>query len=270
MSRFRLGVSLHTVNPTLTTELVAALAEARVSTVELYPPLLDTDPTGTQTTALRQLLARGPVRAATVHARFGGEYDISVDDAAKRRAAVGATLDALRLATEFGAPMVVVHASAEPISATDRQRRLGHSQAALAEIVAAAQARRLRIAVELLPRTCLGNTLEELGTLLAGLPADAAGVCLDVNHVMNRQAELPAYIRRLGPRLFTLHLSDYDGVDEKHWLPGRGVIDWHAVTHALGDIGYTGPFNYEAKPDGDTPRDRFASYEANFAWLVGQ
>jgi len=66
----------------------------------------------------------------------------------------------------------------------------------------------------------------------------------------------------------TLHLSDYDGIDEKHWMPGEGVIDWQAFMLALQEIDYTGPFNYEAKPHGDTPAEKIRDLEANFQMLT--
>lgn len=30
-----------------------------------------------------------------------------------------------------------------------------------------------------------------------------------------------------------LHVSDYDIVDEKHWLPGEGEVDWEMVCNSL-------------------------------------
>jgi len=149
----------------------------------------------------------------------------------------------------------------------EREQRLTNARAALAQIAAAGQACGVRIAVEWLPRTCLGNSLEELRQLLGGLPRDHVGVCLDVNHLMDRYAELPQVVRELGVTLITLHLSDYNGVDEKHWLPGIGVIDWPAFLDALRATDYQGPFNYEAKPEGDSCAERAQSIERNFAWL---
>jgi len=74
--------------------------------------------------------------------------------------------------------------------------------------------------------------------------------------------------RTLKEKLFTLHISDYDGVDERHWLPGQGVIDWRAFVAALKDINYTGPFNYEIKinPDLDIP-GRLQEIVDNFSWM---
>ena len=40
----------------------------------------------------------------------------------------------------------------------------------------------------------------------------------------------------------TLHVSDFDGVDERHWMPGKGIVDWNDVIAALVEVGYEGPF----------------------------
>ena len=115
--------------------------------------------------------------------------------------------------------------------------------------------------------TCLGNSLEELHDLLDGLDPDVAGICLDTNHGMDRPQDLPGIVRRLGTRLTTLHLSDYDGIDEKHELPGKGVLDWKAFLAALDEIDYQGPFNYECSVEGDTLEEKIRALEENFDWL---
>ena len=263
----RLGASLHSIANPLTAEALSAVAASGIATLEVWPPLFD--PAGWDAkTALKEMLARTGIRPMTIHARFGGPYDISVLDTEAHRNAVADTLSAVDLAVEFDAPMVVVHASAEPIGA-DRPERRAQARRALGEIGRRAAAAGRRIAVELLPRTCLGNTADELLAILDGLPAATFGACLDVNHLMDRYRTLPDVIRRLGDRLITTHLSDYDGVDEKHWLPGAGVIAWPGVLAALDAIGYAGPFNFECRLEHDTPAARVRALEASFAALVG-
>ena len=123
------------------------------------------------------------------------------------------------------------------------------------------------MAVEPLPRTCLGNTLAEMALLLEGLPEDRAGICLDVNHA-NVGQSLEAFIARLGARIWTLHISDNDGVDEKHWLPGEGVIDWRALLRALRRAGYGGPFLYEVSRGEKALDARLAEFGDNYRLLM--
>ena len=125
-----------------------------------------------------------------------------------------------------------------------------------------------RIALELLPRTCLGHSVEELLSLLEDVDPNTAGVCLDTNHLMDGFTLLPEVVRTLGPRLIALHCSDYDGVDEKHWPPRQGVINWVAFLRALRDVHFPGPFNYEVTLDGQTPAKRLEFLVENYSRLV--
>jgi hypothetical protein len=49
----------------------------------------------------------------------------------------------------------------------------------------------------------------------------------------------------------TLHVSDYDGVDERHWMAEEGIIDWKAVVAALRQANYQGPFLFETNKHKD-------------------
>lgn len=262
-----LGVSLHTISNEVNQALLDAVDESRIATIEIYPSLFDKDKCGEKRALLKETLCRSQIRAMTIHALFGGVYDLSILDETAYGNAM-AHLDAsLGLAVDFDAPMIVVHASAEPIEPAQRGRRMEQSRRALTEIGARCELANKRIAIELLPRTCLGNTVEELLEIMDGLDETTFGVCLDTNHLMNRFQILADCVRTLGGRLFALHLSDYDGVDEKHQMPGKGVIDWKSFMAALREINYAGPFNYECQLVGETPKERVESVEKNFDWL---
>ena len=45
----------------------------------------------------------------------------------------------------------------------------------------------------------------------------------------------------------TIHASDYDRKDERHWLPGEGVIDWPDFLRRLQASGYKGVFMHEVR-----------------------
>ena len=57
-----------------------------------------------------------------------------------------------------------------------------------------------------------------------------------------------------------------DGLVES--LPGRGVVDWPAFMKALAEIGYTGPFNFECTPPGETPAQRLRALEQAYDWMA--
>ncbi len=269
MYKPELGVSLHTVVMPLTPACGNLLEGTIVKTVEILPNRLFGNDTPREARAvLDGILATADVRVASVHCPFGSGLDISSPQDDVCAAGRAALEESLALAGELGAAIVVVHASAEPVADDERAARLARSRESLKSVAGRCRRDGLRIAMELLPWTCIGNTVAELLELLNGLPEQTFGVCLDVNHLMDRHAELPAAVRRLGDRLTTLHLSDYDGVDERHWMPGEGVIDWRGFLLALQETGYAGPFNYEAKPHGDTPAEKIRDLEDNFKGLA--
>ncbi len=169
--------------------------------------------------------------------------DISSTDAFVRKT----TIDYMKLLIDraagyAGIRIMVIHASGEPISDAERPKRMEGALAGLAELCDFAATYGATLAVEDLPRTCLGRSAEEMACLLSA--DERLRICFDTNHLLGGQKPQD-FIRALGSKIVTLHVSDYDGLDEKHWLPGEGVIDWPAVMDALDDVGYTGPILYE-------------------------
>lgn len=71
-----------------------------------------------------------------------------------------------------------------------------------------------------------------------------AKMVLDVNHLLHDRAE-DILLELGGDFVKTLHISDYDFENERHWLPKEGKNDWMKIISALEKIGYDGVFNYE-------------------------
>ena len=83
-------------------------------------------------------------------------------------------------------------------------------------------------------------------------------VCFDTNHLLlESHAD---FIGALGDRIATVHLSDYDGRDERHWLPGKGVIDWPALCRSLRRAGYLGVYIFAVHHGEATCRDLVKAY----------
>jgi sugar phosphate isomerase/epimerase len=95
----------------------------------------------------------------------------------------------------------------------------------------------LKLAIEPRPREILSGT-DSLLRLLDHIPSDNLGGVVDVSHLQVVR-EIPAVsIRKLGKRIFSVHMSDNDGITEWHWAPGDGKIDWLPVIEALRSVGY--------------------------------
>ena len=97
------------------------------------------------------------------------------------------------------------------------------------------------IAVEDLPRSCVGRDSNEILEILS--VNDKLRCCFDTNHLL---LENPVdFIKKVGNKIVTTHVSDYDFINERHWLPGEGDNNWQEIISALNEIGYNGPWLYE-------------------------
>lgn len=179
----------------------------------------------------------------SVHLPYGHDWDVSCPDPIKREQIITSLSSILQLADGWGAGRAILHPSYEPIPAEERQERLALCRDGLHELAQRSNGLNVKIAVECLPRTCLGNTSEEILYLIE--PTPELIVCCDVNHLLLETA--PEFINKVGPRIGTVHMSDYDGIDERHWMPGKGVTDWKSVIRSLADQGYEGPFLFEVR-----------------------
>lgn len=194
--------------------------------------------------SVKEAAADCGITIRSCHAPFG-TTDISDSDEDVRRASVDTVIEAMDAAIEFAAGIVVLHGSREPIMVEDRPDRLERCIRSLSELCAAASQRGVVLALELLPRTCLGNRSAEMQMILDRTEGDLR-VCYDVNHITLYEGARES-LNALGDRIVTLHISDHDGIDERHWIPGKGIIDWPDFVAGLEDIGYRGCLMHEAR-----------------------
>lgn len=241
------AVSLGALGGKMTPALADAFRRSSVQAVEVAILAADQDDRsgGPTRRLIRQLLWEGAIQVKSIHLPFGGEWDISTTDEARRVAVLCQLRDLIDRSVEFGTPNLTLHASGEPIADGERPARMGQAVRSVAELADYIRNRGFRLAVEWLPRSCLGRDETELMTLVGNLDSAQVGLCFDVNHVMGRHAELPRLIEKLRDRLQVFHISDYDGVDEQHGYPGQGVIDWPAVMRAIRATGLDLTLIYE-------------------------
>ena len=64
------------------------------------------------------------------------------------------------------------------------------------------------------------------------------GANLDIGHSQVIGESIPDVVRRLGDRIWNLHVEDIPGRKHYHLIPGEGTIDWPALRGALDDIRY--------------------------------
>lgn len=158
-----------------------------------------------------------------------------------RKSSVEYLSEWLKKAADSGFKYSVIHPSGEPISEENREESMLGAMESLSKLADVCDKAGIVLAVENLPRTCLGNCSDEILRLTSVSPS--LRVCFDTNHLLIQ--DHMSFMEAVKDKLVTVHISDYDFQNERHWLPGEGKIDWLSVMDKFDGIGYSGTFMYE-------------------------
>lgn len=167
------------------------------------------------------------------------EIDISRENLADKT--VSYLTSIIKKACSIGINKFIIHASGEPIEENARKDRMECAKKSLYTLCEVAKEYGATICVEDLPRTCLGRNSSDILELLESHPD--LKVCFDTNHLLGE--DNIEFIKKIGNKIVTLHVSDYDFINERHWLPGEGKNDWQGILKALKEIDYKGIWLYE-------------------------
>jgi sugar phosphate isomerase/epimerase len=175
----------------------------------------------------------------------GGDkkIDIASQDESVRAYSVNLWKDLIRKGVEIGITKFIAHPSLEPKSEdeTNREIELRLSMESLRSLASYAEKLGAVIAVENLPRSCLGRNSSEILRLITAHPS--LRVCFDTNHLLCEDAF--EFIDKVKDKIVTLHVSGYDFVNERHWLPGEGKRVFYKLYDKLISNGYLGVWLYE-------------------------
>lgn len=212
---------------------------------------------------IRQKTEKSGIRVWSIHLPFSRIYDISSVSDTHRVNMIRECSDIIALCEPLDPQKFVIHGSSEPIADSARAERIANCIGSLKILTEEVKKYNARIALECLPRTCLGNTADEL-VMIVNSVGNGLEICFDSNHLLKEKPE--EFAAKAGSLISTVHISDYDGIDERHWLPGVGIINWTNVISELVRAGYKGPFMFEAsrrKPaaDGTTDKTKLTAEE---------
>ena len=238
---YRIGLS--TCSKVIDEELFRQYREAGIAAAEISTAFDKYDSLDYR--AIERNARKYGIELWSYHLPFWPFSEIDPSVASLQKHAISYFSELIKKASDIGIPRFVIHPSGEPIADADRPERMRVATDTLATLAEVCVQNGAILAIEDLPRTCLGNCSAEILSLLRG--HDAMRVCFDTNHLLGGE-DPAAFIRAVGDKLVTLHVSDYDFVDERHWLPGEGDIDWSGIVEALRDVDYQGVFMYEISP----------------------
>ncbi|MBR1965007.1 MAG: sugar phosphate isomerase/epimerase [Lentisphaeria bacterium] len=259
------AVSLGSFTYFMTDEVADALRKSKFSRVELafLAYTIDDERSHKSYQLTRDMIKKGEIISSSVHLPFctwdeNISWDVAALDENVRREVVKRMKKIIRDNAAIMAPNATLHGSLEPPQ-EKHQQHIDQCRRSIEELLPLAQEMGFAINVEYLPRTCIGNTADELQQIVSGFDSEHVGICLDVNHVADKYNELPDIIETLSSRIKTCHICDYDGIDETHWFPTQGIIDWQKVMAKLRNIKHDVTLIYETPYQlYDTGRKRYA------------
>ncbi len=199
------------------------------------------------------------IKLWSAHLSFWDPFDIASLDKDLQKKAVERQLEMMRFVRDnTDIKLFVLHPSFEPILPENRFEQMQISKKSICTLADFADSFGATIAVECLPRTCLGNSIDDMAKLIS---ADSRlRICFDTNHLLGDTNE--DFIKALGDRIATVHVSDYDRVDERHLMPYDGINSWKTIFSLLLRAGYEGPILFEVSgKKGYTLSDIKACYD---------
>ena len=215
---------------------LALMAQSGISAVELKGRDYDFK-------ALKTSADQSGIELYSMHLPFKPleEFDIAVANSDIREKAINYLSELIKKAADIGIRKFVIHPSTPFTETLPREERKKNAMDVLDRLAEIAHGEAVVLAVENMNLSCLGNSADELLEIIS--VNDKLRVCFDVNHLLKNSHR--EFLQKLGSKIVHLHISDYDFVQERHWFPGEGNIDWPDLYFALQEIGYKGVWNYE-------------------------
>jgi len=125
----------------------------------------------------------------------------------------------VRFCSSHSIPILVMHASKGDNPPIPNENGL----MLLRKLVVVAEAQNVITAIE--------NTrkVETFDYVLSAIDSPFLGFCYDSSHDFLYSKPPGAILKRWGHRLTYTHFSDNDGNADRHWIPGKGIINWEII-----------------------------------------
>ncbi len=111
---------------------------------------------------------------------------------------------------------------------------------------------------------------EYLDYLFSRISSPCFGLCYDTSHDFLYSPQPGLLLERWGHLLLATHISDNDGLADRHWLPKEGVVDWNKVKACFPLKTYAGSLNLEIfpkAPESESPLGFLKRAHERITWV---
>ena len=234
-------------------EAIVAIGQAGYDGVEVladvphaYPMQIDAELTGQVVAALaRENLA---VSNVNVNCTFGYWKDAPPEPyfepsiispiSRYREDRISFITKTIQFAKEIGAKNISI-TTGKMLGAINPTIAASHLRDSLKRVLDVAENYEIDVGIECEPGLFL-EYIEELVDWIGRLGSSRLGANLDVGHCQVIGESIPAEVRRLGKRIWNLHVEGMPGRKHYHLIPGdpTDTLDWAGLKAALNEIGY--------------------------------
>ena len=205
---------------------------------------------------LKRLLDDLDLHPNSVHAPISG-VDLSAQSPNIKKRSIDLLAKTLEYCRAIECPIMVVHPNHSDSLSLGFEAMRRNSIEAIREVVGKAEELGVKVAIENMIDVRggrFGSKVSDLREIIKSVGSPYLGICLDTGHInllTSSNVSMEEEIVRAGEYLWTLHVHDNDGKEDRHWPPGEGSIDWSQVIMSLRKVGYKGVFMMEIQERGD-------------------
>jgi sugar phosphate isomerase/epimerase len=235
---------------------IRRLAKYGYDGIEISYDSVELAPGAPGTKAVRQMLKDNKIKCfGSISLMFAGR-DLIHADPAVRESSVKYLKDCITMVKELGGrTMGIVPSEVGKTRAmASPEQEWQWAVEGLKEVHAHGKKEGVRIAIEPLNRfeTNFINRADQ-AMMLAKEVAPDAGVCLDVYHMNQEEADMFKAIENAGRKMYDLHVAD-----NNRYACGQGMLNWKKLFQTLDKIGYKGTLTVEFVPPIDrTPANPY-------------
>ena len=237
--------------------VLAEIAAAGAKHLVLSGPLVDAilqNPA--EMTVLEKEMVNAGLDFVDCHSQIGLEVDLNVQNRALRRAVIARHKLIMEIANYFHVDTITIHTGnnwTKEWGALPAQQHM--------DMIADSLEHLLPLAEELNMTVCIENvwsqtaTPERLMEMKKRFPTDALGFCYDAGHanIAEQGHQYPdgdlfeawqyttpdtppnekQILEKMLPQVVNCHIHDNNGDRDRHWLPGKGSINWPHIRTLL-------------------------------------
>jgi sugar phosphate isomerase/epimerase len=252
----RLGVSSWIGNSEPLTQALTQIAEAGFSYVEIWADRVHLDPRNIAEDVkhIHNVLYDLNLTVYSMHLPC---TDIRIDDSNKsvNNTSIHLLKCALESCAYLGGEIAVMHPSSKE-SAVDEETfeiyRMNLEES-IKELLLYAKELNIKLALENVPNSSgrrFGSSMADLKGLVEEIKDPYLGLCLDTSHCLLNRLDLSKEVKRCACHLLTIHASDGDCHEDRHWIPTKGILNWDGFLADLTSINYQGIFMLEVAGQG--------------------